>query len=189
MFIKKLSELWTTSNPLPPKKQGLDAHVHVVNAQQLTAMTDWHPFNKNLLVSRDKDPDFMDMLVILDQQMMYVGDATYFIICDAQKRFIASATLRDVPDHPEKMVFEQISVHKDFRNQGYATRILTEIKNHVNNNRPEISELYISKFEEMGQMYIRHKMIEIASQFNADIYEQSESFFSEPVIIPRHPTI
>lgn len=161
----------------PKEKTGLRAHVHIVDAQELIEMTKWHPFNKNLLKDYGKDKNFPLFLNLYPEG--YPFTPTYFIICDDQKRFIASATLASSDDEKNKIILSQISVHHDFRGQGYATRLLFTIKDYLNIERPDIQNFEISKFEPMGKRYLEHKIIEMAPEFKANIFQRQSIFDDE----------
>lgn len=115
----------------------------------------------------------------------YPFTPTYFIICDDQKRFIASATIASKDGEKDKMTLGQISVHPDFRNQRYATRLLFTIKDYLNIERPDIQNFIISKFEPMGKRYLEHKIIEMAPEFKANIFQRQSIFDDEDESLQR----
>ncbi len=187
-MISKILSFFQKATEPPKEKIGLTAHVHIVDTQQLIEMATWHPFNKNLLKEYNKDEDFLPFLNLYPEG--YPFTPTYFIICDDQKRFVASATLASRDDEKDKMTLNQISVHRDFRRQGYATRLLMGIKDYLNTERPDIENFEISKFEPMGKRYLEHKIIEMAPEFKANLFQREHIFGDEDdplhsVLIPK----
>lgn len=158
--------LKTAFNILARKKQGLFyGHVRIVDNKSLQEAIAQNPYNENINRTAGRDKAFPEFLQIIP------SGATYFIICDHQHRIIAGATLRRERDRATEMRISQISVHKDFRNQGYATRLLQAIKDHMNITHPDVTRLSISKFKPLGWKYLRPKFIALATEFKADTFE------------------
>lgn len=175
MVIPFLNRIWQRRpqlrlafNPLGRPKAGLWADVLVVDAPHLKTIISLHPFNQNLTKTVGRDKNFPPYLSIGRSQ------ATYFIICDEEKRIIAGATLRPHKIRTSEMVISQISVHRDFRNQGYATRLLTVMRDTLNTSYPEVKRLTISRFMPMGKKFLRHKFIALSKEFKADTFESSQ---------------
>ena len=152
-------------NRLGLTKAGQYAIVHIVDNNGLMDIVRKHPFNDNLNKIYKRDRKFPLYL-----QLCPAG-AVYFIICDTDNKIIASATLRTERNRSTEMKISQISVHKDFRNQGYATRLLTTISEYMNTAHPDIKRLSISKFKPMGWKFLRPKFIELSSHFKAETFE------------------
>lgn len=152
-------------------KPGLIAHVQILDNHGLGELAKRHPFNQNMFLTADRDKDFPKYLYLVPAK------AIYFIICDDEHRIIASATLRPQKERATTLTLSQISVHRAYRNQGYATRILSEIKTYLNQARPDITKLTVSKFKLMGKAFIRPKLIELSSEFKSEIFEEATSPF------------
>jgi GNAT superfamily N-acetyltransferase len=160
-------------------KPGLTSHVHIVDGEGLIAFSKLHPFNDNLTKKYDRDPEFPTLL--------YLGGKNdiFFIICDDKERIIASATLRTHGTNADEFMLSQISVHDDFRNKGYASRLLIAGVEYLNQERPDIKKIYLSPFEEMGIKYLHLKPIKFAPQLSAELYEQTGLFYPEQTLIPK----
>lgn len=146
-------------------KIGLSRPVHVVDKAGLIQLAAGHIFNENLFLKKHKDKNFPEFLQIEPYA------SVYFIICDDDGRIVASATLRPEYSRVTEMMISQISIHPDFRNKGYATRLLLGIAEYLNNVRPDVSRLTISRFMPMGHKYLRQKFISIAPAFKAETFE------------------
>ena len=104
-------------------KPGLLSSVHAVDKDGLIQLAAGNAFNENLFLKKRTDKKFPEFLQIEPY------DSHYFIICDDEGRLVASATLRPELNRSTEMMISQISIHPDFRNKGYATRLLfLEIK-------------------------------------------------------------
>ena len=146
-------------------KEGLYRPVHVVDKDGLIQLAAGNAFNENLFLKKHTDKNFPEFLQIEPYASIY------FIMCDDDGRFVASATLRPEYNRLTEMMISQISIHPDFRNKGYATRLLLGIADYLNNVRPDVTRLTISRFMPMGHKYLRQKFIEIAPAFKAETFE------------------
>lgn len=155
-------------------KSGLYQSVHVVDKDGLIQLAAGNIFNENLFFKKRTDKTFPEFLQIEPYA------SVYFIICDDDGRFVASATLRPEQNRLSEMMISQISIHPDFRNKGYATRLLLEIAAYLNTVCPDVTRLVISRFMPMGHKYLRNKFIEIAPAFKAETFEiYQENFWDK----------
>jgi predicted GNAT family N-acyltransferase len=152
-------------------KQGLHTFVHVVDKDGLIQLAAGNAFNENLFLKKHTDKKFPEFLQIEPFA------STYFIMCDEEGRLVASATLRPEQNRMTEMMISQISIHPDFRNKGYATRLLLEVAKYLNIVRPDVTRMSISRFMPMGHKYLRRKFIEIAPEFKAQTFEIYQETF------------
>lgn len=154
-------------------KPGLLSSVHAVDKDGLIQLAAGNAFNENLFLKKRTDKKFPEFLQIEPY------DSHYFIICDDEGRLVASATLRPELNRSTEMMISQISIHPDFRNKGYATRLLLSIAEYLNTARPDVTRLTISRFMPMGHKYLRKKFIEIAPAFKAETFEIYQQTFRD----------
>lgn len=148
------------------QRAGLWSAVKILDDQALLSLVPLHPDNKNLTKKQGRDRDFPPYLYHHEG-----GNRIYFIICDNDNRIIAGATLRPHKIRASEMLITQISVHRQCRNQGYATRLLMAIRDELNAHYPHMKRLTISRFMPMGRKFLRHKFIELSHDLKADTFE------------------
>ena len=152
-------------------KPGLQTPVHVVDKDGLIQLAAGNAFNENLFLKKHTDKKFPEFLQIEPY------DSVYFIICDDEGRLVASATLRPEHNRLTEMMISQISIHPDFRNKGYATRLLLAVAEYLNGIRSDVTRLTISRFMPLGRKYLRRKFIQIAPEFKAETFEIYQETF------------
>lgn len=167
----RVLRLTNTFNRNSILKAGSQSKVHIVDKNGLIRLAAGNEFNENLFLKMNRDRKFPEFLQLAPPFSIY------FIICDATGRFIASATLRPEQSRLTGMIISQISVHPEFRNLGYATRLLLSIVEYLNTVRPDVTRLTISKFMPLGQRYLRRKFIQIAPHFKAETFEIYQETF------------
>ncbi|HNQ91985.1 MAG TPA: GNAT family N-acetyltransferase [Alphaproteobacteria bacterium] len=139
--------------------------VHIVDEITLQEMVELNPYNDNISKNTGRSPHFPEFLYMARR------DGTYFIISDNANRIVASLTLYPQPEK-HQIELSQISVHTNYQDFGLASRLLHQMKDYLNTDRPEITEIVINEFKDPGNRWIRPLIFKMRGEFKAQFKER-----------------